>query len=228
MRWLFFASLLLPAAWLAGALISAGALELTPMSLGTERHQASPCGRELLASTGQGDVLRAESTRVVLALDEEWQTHFQDEAITRARTLLWEVSSLFRGLYIHLLPVRIENWTSPDSADSAEGLLSAARAAVSLGEAEIVVALSGQRFTPADGKAEIGGRYALIRHHPGYPERDTMVLAHEIAHLFGAYHGCDLPGHSGVMAEKGFIEGDLICPCTRQILEMNAARFHQQ
>jgi hypothetical protein len=30
------------------------------------------------------------------------------------------------------------------------------------------------------------------------------------------------------MAEQGFEEPDLVCPCTRQILETNADRFHQR
>jgi hypothetical protein len=30
------------------------------------------------------------------------------------------------------------------------------------------------------------------------------------------------------MAKRGFQEPDLICPCTRQVLERNADRFHQQ
>ncbi len=226
MRWLLFQVFLLPTAWLAAALISTGALELRPVSLDEGPQEASPCGRQLFVSTDDGRVLRGESTRVVLALDEEWRARFQDESNAVARSLLGEASSLFRGLHIHLLPVRTESWVSPDSVDSAEGLLSAARAAVSLDEADIVVALTGQPLTQADGRAEIGGRYALVRHHPGKPERDAMVLAHEVAHLFGANHGCDLPGHSGLMAKGGFEEPGLICPCTQQVLERNAARFH--
>ena len=54
------------------------------------------------------------------------------------------------------------------------------------------------------------------------------MLAHEIAHLFGATHGCDLSEHEGVLANKGFDESEFICPCTRKVLEANAARFHQQ
>ncbi len=228
MRWLLSQLLLLPTAWLAGALMGAGALEMPSVFLGGEAQEVPPCGRQLLVSTDYGRVFRAESTRVVLALDEEWRARFEDEANAVARSVFEEASSLFRGLHIHLLPVRTESWVSPDGVDSAEGLLTAARSAVPLGGADIVVALTGQRSGRADGRAEIGGRYALVRHHPDNPGRDAMVLAHEIAHLFGAHHGCDLPGHSGLMAEQGFKEPGLICPCTRQILEMNAARFHER
>ena len=65
-------------------------------------------------------------------------------------------------------------------------------------------------------------------HHEQQPEKAEFVLAHEIAHLFGATHGCDLADHEGVLASQGFDEPELICPCTRQLLEANAARFHEQ
>ncbi len=228
MRWLLYTLLLLPVTWLAVALISARALEWTPMSVEGEAQEILSCGRRLSVGADDGRMFRAESTRVVLAIDEEWRARFHEESYTVARALLAEAASLFRGLHIHLLPVRAEEWSSPDGVDSAKALLQTAVAAVRLGDEDIVVALTGQRLAPADGWAESGGRYAIVGHHPAKSERDAMVLAHEIAHLFGAHHGCDLPGHSGLMAEKGFNEPDLVCPCTRQVLEMNAARFHHQ
>ncbi len=171
---------------------------------------------------------RTTSTRVVLALDEDWQAEFRGEAAGAARMLLWEASKLYRGFYIHLLPLRIKRWISPNEIDSAEDLLHVARNIVPRGDADIVIVLTGQQLGRGDGYAEIGGTYALASRHPGHPERDAMVLAHEVAHLFGAYHGCNLAGRSGVMAEQGFEEPDFVCPCTRQVLETNAARFHQQ
>ncbi len=129
-------------------------------------------------------MIRTTSTRVVLALDEEWQADFQAEATMAARTLLWEASRLYRGFNIHLLPLRIERWISADEMDSAEELLHLARNSIPRSDADIVVALTGQQLEHGDGYAEVGGRYALVSRHPGHPVRDAMVLAHEIAHLF--------------------------------------------
>lgn len=222
------ALVLLPGAWFAGAGLSAGALRVVAGTANAGVHEATLCGRQLPGGVDEQQVFRTTSTRVVLALDEEWQAEFQAEATVAARALLWEAASLYRGFDIHLLPLRIERWVSPDEMDSAEDLLHLARRNIPRGDADIVIALTGQQLDQGDGYAEIGGTYALVSRHPGHPERDAMVLAHEVAHLFGAYHGCNLAGRSGVMAEQGFEEPDLVCPCTRQALEMNASRFHQQ
>ncbi len=227
-RWLLLAAVLISAAWFGGAALGVGVLEVVTGAEDAEVPGPLACGRQLPGGVDGGRVFRTTSTRVVLALDEDWQANFQAEATVAARTLLWEASSLYRGFNIHLLPLRIERWISPDEMGSAEDLLHLARKTVPRGDADIVVVLTGQQLERGDGYAEIGGRYALVSRHPGHPERDAMVLAHEIGHLFGADHGCNLPGRSGVMAEQGFEEPDLVCPCTRQTLEMNAARFHQR
>jgi len=145
---------------------------------------------------------------------------------TDARRVLLDAASLFRGVSIHLLPVRIVDWVSPDEADSVRDVWEAARETVPLGDADIVVVLSAQeRVTAQDGYARVGGRYVVVAHHPNRPERNSLVLAHEVSHLFGAHHGCDVPGREGLMTPKGF-DHDLICPCTRRVLELNANRFH--
>ncbi len=222
------ALVLVVGAWIGGAVLGAGALQLATGAEDAAARGPRACGRQLPGGVDDGRVSRTTSTRVVLAIDEDWQAAFQGDAGRAARTLLWDASKLYRGFSIHLLPLRIEQWFSPDEMDSAEDLLHVARDSVPRGDADIVIVLTGQQLARADGYAEVGGRYALASRHPGRPERDAMVLAHEIAHLFGAYHGCNLPGRSGLMAEQGFEEPDFVCPCTRQTLEMNAARFHQR
>lgn len=164
----------------------------------------------------------------MLALDEEWQARFGGEAAAVARSLLADAGALFRSVNIHLLPVRVDVWESPDSQTTALELLEAVRESIDRADADIVIALTAQSLAGADGRAEVGGRHALIEHHVEHPERDMFVLAHEIAHLFGATHGCDLAGHEGLLASKGFDEPGLICACTRELLEANAARFHEQ
>lgn len=218
------AVVLLPAAW-AGVYAAAGQLQAPSAPPPTE--DASECGR-LLVEPADGPVFHAASTRVVLALDEEWRERFGEDATRMARSLLADAGALFRSVDIHLLPVRVEAWESPDGQTTALELLAVVRESIDLANADIVIALTAQSLTGADGRAEVGGRYAVIEHHPGRLERDTFVLAHEVAHLFGATHGCDLAGHEGLLASKGFDEPGLICACTRELLEANAARFHEQ
>ena len=184
------------------------------------------CGQSLAVTPAGGRTFPAESTRVLLVLDQKWRERFGDDAETSARLLLAQVSGLFKGLHIHLLVVGIEAWAAPVGAGSAEALLHAAQGDIDPGPSDIVIVLTGRTLFGSDGWAEVGGRFALVSHHPDRPERDAFVLAHEVAHVFGANHGCDLPAHEGVMAAEGFAEPLLICPCTRQILEANALRFH--
>jgi len=222
---LFVALMLLPVAWI-GIYLAADRVLSPPSGGAVADNVALECG-ELLVEPDRGPVFEAASTRVMLALDEEWHEHFGDDAAQVARSLLVETGGLFRSVDIHLLPIGVTNWESPDAIDDAEELLVVVRETVDLEDADIVIALTAQNLSGADGEAEVGGRYAIIEQHPGHPERDAFVLAHEIAHLFGATHGCELPGHEGVLASQGFDEPELICPCTRQLLEQNAARFHE-
>lgn len=169
-----------------------------------------------------------DSTRIVVATDEEWKAEFGAGSEAAARQMIAEAASLFRGVHIHLLAVRSVEWNSPDELDSVQELLDAAERFISLEGVDIAVVLTAQVVeTSQDGYARTGDRYAIVARHPDRPERDAMVLAHELSHLFGAHHGCDLPEHDGLMASQGFTEPELLCPCTRRVLEMNADRFHR-
>lgn len=229
-RWLLSPLLLIPMAWIVGALVGAAALDVTLPSTDAEANALAPlpCGREIEGDSENRGVARAGSVRVIIAVDEEWLGRTDVQPAEEARSLLAQASALFRGTDIHLLPIRTETWLSPDDIESAEPLLASMRSSVSHDEGDIVVGFTAQRLEGTDGFAEVGGRYALASHHPGHPERDATVVAHEVAHLFGARHACDWPGHLGLMAEKGYDEPELLCPCTRRILEMNATRFHLQ
>jgi hypothetical protein len=65
-----------------------------------------------------------------------------------------------------------------------------------------------------------------VRHHTDNHEQDEFVLAHEIGHVFGAHHGCNVPGLAGLMAESGVEQPVRLCPCTRRAIESNVQRFH--
>ncbi len=211
-------------AWIAAALFAVGAVWL----FGATTGEAAPpleCGRRL--SSVSEDRIVPRSARVVLALDEEWHDEFGDRAESVARSIVSDVSGLYRDVGLHLLPVRVADWASPEELTSAEDLLVHVSDAVALDGADLVIGLTGQSLPRVDGFARVGGQVAVVGHHRGAPERDVLVLAHEIGHLFGAHHGCDIPGIAGVMAGSGFEDPLIVCPCTRSILEANVARFHQ-
>ncbi|MFQ5380834.1 MAG: M12 family metallo-peptidase [Dehalococcoidia bacterium] len=213
----------LASAWLTAFTITSFAT--APGATGRDRETADECGR-IIVSPHEGPAFHSSSTRVLLALDEEWRDLLGARARESARSLLADVSALFRNTHIHLLPVELAEWESPGSTDQARDLLAFVEANVERGDADIVIALTGQALAGEDGLARRNGRYVVVEHHPGRLDKDALVLAHEVAHLFGAGHSCDLPGGNGLMSEDGFRGPTGVCPCTERVLEANAARFH--
>lgn len=213
------------AVWLVAAITTAGILRLVDSDVASSLAPLE-CGRQLSSVSGERLTLR--SVRVVLALDEEWWEWFGDDSEAVARSLVSDVSGLYRDIGLHFLPVRVVDWPSPDELDSAEDLLVDLSETMQFDNSDVIFGLSGQHLSRIDGFARVGGQVAVVGHHPGQPERDVFVLAHEVGHLFGAHHGCDLPGLAGVMADTGFEDPLVVCPCTRAILEANVARFHEE
>ena len=211
--------------WLVVALVVGGILRLLDSDVASSLAPLE-CGRQLSSVSGERLTLR--SVRVVMALDEEWRDRFGDDSEAVARSLVSDVSGLYRDIGLHLLPVRIVDWSSPDELDSAEDLLADLSETMQLDMGDVLFGLTGQPLPRIDGFARVGGQIAVVGHHPGRPERDVFVLAHEVGHLFGAHHGCDTPGLAGVMADSGFEDPLVVCPCTRAILEANVARFHEE
>jgi len=217
--------LLLPT---VGIVVAAGAAVAASIWMPSERSDNSLVCGEALAVPDHEAAFVVDSTRIVVAMDEEWMAAAGADAEAEARKMIVDAASLFRGVHIHLLPVRSVAWNSPDDVDSLAGLLEAAEESVPLDDVDIAVVLTAQTVaTGSDGGARVGDRYAIVVRHPDRPELDSTVLAHELSHLFGAHHGCDLPEHEGLMASQGFSEPELLCPCTRQVLEINANRFHR-
>jgi hypothetical protein len=214
----------LPAFWFVAVFAVDAALEgATRPDHAADRLE---CGRHL-TDLPVDAVPLVESVRVVLVTDEEWRDTIRGPQASVARHVLLDAASLFRGVSIHFLPVRIVDWESPDETNTIRDVWAVARESIPLGNADVAVVLTAQaRTTSQDGHAGVGGRYVAVAHHPEHPGRDALVLAHEVSHLYGAHHGCDVPGRAGLMAPRGF-DHDLICPCTRRILELNANRFHE-
>ncbi|MEE9179228.1 MAG: M12 family metallo-peptidase [Acidimicrobiia bacterium] len=184
------------------------------------------CGRRLIGSTPNRAAI-AVPFNAVLVLDEEWRNHFGDRAELEARLIVTRAAGHYRSLGIHVLPVRVESWESPNEVTSLHGLLDEVESEGMLGDGDVVIVLTGQGMAgSADGSAVVGGRYAIVRHHTDNHEQDEFVLAHEIGHVFGAHHGCNVPGLAGLMAESGVEQPVRLCPCTRRAIESNVQRFH--
>lgn len=216
--------LLLPLLWLAVTLPGVRLLEDTMLAV--EEPLSLHCGHSVVAGPDPV-VLQSQAIRVALATDEEWREVVPDPYGVQARRTLAEAGSLFRSVGLYFLPVRVLELETSDHLNTAGELLDEVEAVSLNGKFDIVILLTAQsRSTSQDGRAVQGGRHAVVAHHKEAPQRDALVLAHEIGHLFGAHHGCDVPGKGGLMQRGGFDGGDLICPCTRRVLEMNAYRFH--
>jgi hypothetical protein len=183
------------------------------------------CGRRLIVTTPNRTAI-AVPFKAVLVLDEEWRNHFGDRAEVAARLIVTRAVGHYRSLGIHVLPVRVESWDSPNEVTSLHDLLDEVESEGILRDADVVIVLTGQVAGKADGSADVGGRYAIVRHHADHDGQDEFVLAHEIGHVFGAHHGCNVPGLAGVMAESGVEQPVRLCPCTRRAIESNVQRFH--
>jgi hypothetical protein len=183
-------------------------------------------GHSLIATTSSRTALLGPF-EAVLVLDEEWRGHFGDRAALEARLVLIRAIGHYRSLGIHVLPVRVESWESPNDLTSLPDLLDAAESEGMLRDGDVLIVLTGQDVAGTmDGFAVFGGRYAIVRHHTVHDGRDEFVLAHEIGHVFGAHHGCDVPGFAGLMAESGMELPVRLCPSTRRVIESNVLRFH--
>lgn len=202
------------------------ALTVLHPDFGTLDEEGLECGTRLVAGLDY-EVSRLRSIRVALVTDEEWRERVPDLSGEAARRVVLEAASLFRGLGIHLLVVRTVDWVSPDSSPTIHETWEAAHDQVAVGDEDIAIVLTAQpRSTTVDGHAPVGGHYVAVAHHTRDPALDSLVLAHELSHLFGANHACDVSGRDGLMTATGF-DYDLICPCTRRILDLNAERFHR-
>ncbi len=184
------------------------------------------CGQDVRESASVG-LRTAVPVKVAIVLDEEWRSHFGDAAQEQARVIMIRAAGFYRNLGVHATLLRVEPWMSPNTVLTAGDFLVRAEDELDLQDADVAVIFTNQELDGSeDGRAQVGGRYAFVRHHSGHGGRDEFVLAHELGHIFGAHHGCDVPGFAGIMAESGFEQPPLVCPCTRRVLEINVDRFH--
>ncbi len=180
------------------------------------------CGRQLAPTS---EVVPVQSSlRAAVVTDDGWQELGTEG--TPARSLVVEAAGLLRGAGVSVTPVSVRNWNPPPEAESPQEILASAKAALPVGDADIVIVLTTRSKTSDDGAADVGGRHAVVRHHPGARAKDIVVLAHELGHLLGAHHGCDTVDAGGVMEATGFTNAELLCPCTRRVIERNVSLLH--
>jgi hypothetical protein len=193
---------------------------------GDDNVLALECGRRLPV-TAPAPATPLVPVEVLLVIDDEWQEHFGSDAEREARLVATRAASHYRNLGIHVLPTRVVTWESPDSAATLTELLDRADAADLLDGEDVALIFTAQHVDGSeDGDASVGGQFAIVRHHTDHGARDEFVLAHEIGHVFGAHHGCDVSGLAGLMADRGIEQPARLCPCTRRAIENNVARFH--
>jgi len=212
------------ALWLAVAL-GAQAAASTLLD-GDDSVLALECGRRLPV-TAPAPATPLVPVEVLLVIDDEWLAHFGSDAEREARLVATRAAGHYRNLGIHVLPTRVVTWESPDSAATLSELLDHADAADLLEGEDVALIFTAQHDdSREDGDASVGGQSAIVRHHTDHGARDEFVLAHEIGHVFGAHHGCDVPGLAGLMADRGIEQPVRLCPCTRRAIENNVERFH--
>ena len=194
------------------------------------RHPVQPedCGVVLSAvPPGPGPGADYE-VHVVLAADNAWLAKFGDDAQQHARSVFEDVAPLFQPFGIQLVAARFVRWQSDHVPASADQLLTEVKLSVDLEGADLVLAITGLHLHGEDGQASTGGRYALVGHHPGHPERDRLVAAHELGHLLGAWDTEADSERGTIMVNKGFDHNLEWASCHERILKLNASRFEHE
>ena len=165
--------------------------------------------------------LPKQDVRVVLATDEAWRQTYGAGAEARASQLLTDVNHILEPARISLSIAEYRSWSSDRDSSSMSQLLAHLDDTVPARPGQLVIGLTGHQISKVDGLAHVGHIHLVARLHPDRPERDAVVVAHEIGHLLGAHHHKCEHDYQCVMAPEGFS-----LParwCEHHILEMQLA-----
>ena len=162
--------------------------------------RAVPCDGPRLAAGS----MPTRSVEVVLATDEAWQQTYSAGAEARARQLLVDANSILEPAGIALSIAEYRSWSTEGNGGSMSQLLGHLDDTVPATPGQLVIGLTARQVSRVDGLAHVGHIHLLARSHPGEPQLDSLVVAHEIGHLLGAdHHECE-HDYDCVMAPKGF------------------------
>ena len=161
---------------------------------------------------------------VTIVLDEEWHAYGADVATAQLGDVMERVRDLFLPAGIEVEWAAVMGWHSRNDRGLLRDLLGDLIASHVATETDLVVALVGQQGPGPDGLAQRLGRHITVRHHTVHPERDAMVIAHEIGHILGADHH-DCRGHRCLMEPTGFEHSEEWCPGHLRILRLNGGLF---
>ncbi len=173
-------------------------------------------------------MLPQRELRVVIAVDEAWRKTYSAGAEARARQLLVDANSILEPTGIHLSVADYRSWSSEGNSGSMSQLLGHLDDTVPAMPGQLVIGLTTRQVSRVDGLAHVGHIHLLARSHPGQPQFDSLVVAHEIGHLLGAdHHKCD-HDYECVMAPKGFSSPPRWCEHHILEMQLGAARLQAE